>query len=60
MSPQDVDTIYEAFPESGGDLIDEVNGDVIRKKKKVDNPVAFILGYAKNVGWDDKADHLDY
>ena len=60
MSPQDVDTIYEAFPESGGDLIDEVNGDVMRKKKKVDNPVAFILGYAKNVGWDDKADHFDY
>lgn len=60
MTPQDVDTIYEAYPESGGDLIDEVNKDVMRKKKTVKDPVAYILGYAKNVGWDDKADHFDY
>ena len=59
MTPQDVDTIYEAYPESGGDLIEEVNKDVMRKKKTVKDPVAYILGYAKNVGWDDKADHFE-
>lgn len=60
LTPQDVDSIYEVYPESGGFLIDEVYADVKAKKKKVDNPVAYILGYAKNVGWDDKADHFDY
>lgn len=60
MTPQDVDSIYEVYPESGGFLIDEVYADVKQKKKKVDNPVAYILGYAKNVNWDDKAEHFDY
>lgn len=60
MTPQDVDSIYEVYPESGGFLIDEVYADVKQKKKKVDNPVAYILGYAKNVNWDDKAEHSDY
>lgn len=60
MSPKDVDAIYDVYPESGGFLIDEVYADVKDKKKKVDNPVAYILGYAKNVGWDDNADHFDY
>ena len=60
MTPDDVDSIYKVYPESGGFLIEEVYEEVKAKKKKVDNPVAFILGYAKNVGWDDKADHFDY
>lgn len=60
MTPQDVDSIYEVYPNSGGFLIDEVYADVKQKKKKVDNPVAYILGYAKNVNWDDKAEHFDY
>ena len=60
MTPQDVDAIYEVYPESGGFLIDEVYAEVKAKKKKVDNPVAYILGYAKNVGWDDSADHFEY
>lgn len=60
MTPRDVDSIYEVYPESGGFLIDKVYAEVKAKKKKVDNPVAYILGYAKNVGWDDKADHFEY
>ena len=59
MTPQDVDSIYEVYPESGGFLIDEVYADVKAKKKVVKDPVAYILGYAKNVGWDDKADHFE-
>ena len=57
LTPDDIDTIYDAYPDSGGFLIDEVYAEVKSKKKKVDNPVAYILGYAKNVGWDDSADH---
>lgn len=60
MTPDDVDSIYEVYPESGGFLIDKVYAEVKAKKKEVDNPVAYILGYAKNVGWDDKADHFEY
>lgn len=48
-----IDRIYEVYPESGGNLIQEVYEDVKTKRKKVANPVSYVLGYAKNVGWDD-------
>lgn len=57
MTVEDVDRIYESYPESGGLLIDAVYADVKEKKKRVRNPVSYILGYAKRVGWDDNADH---
>ena len=59
ITPEDVDAIYDAYPDSGGFLIEAVVEDVKQKRKHIENPVAFILGYAKNVGWDDKADHFD-
>ena len=55
-----MDSIYDVYPESGGFLIDEVYAEVKQKKKKVRDPVAYILGYAKNKQWDDTADHFDY
>ena len=54
-----IDAIYNEYPESGGFLIDEVAADVRAKKKKVRNAVSYILGYAKKVEWDDKAEHFD-
>ena len=60
LTPEDVDSIYDVYPESGGFLIDEVYAEVKQKKKKVRDPVAYILGYAKNKQWDDTADHFDY
>lgn len=57
LSPQDVDAIYDVYPNSGGFLLDEVYADVKNKRKKVKDPVAFVIGYAKNVGWDDNAAH---
>ena len=59
ITPQDVDRIYEAFPDSGGDLIQAVHDDVKRKRKQIKRPVPYILGYAKRVGWDDKAEHFE-
>ena len=59
LDPEKVDQIYDAYPESGGLLIDEVFNEVRTKKKKVKDPVAYILGYAKNKNWDDKADHFN-
>ena len=59
LTPEKVDQIYDVYPESGGFLIDEVYAEVKAKKKKVKDPVAYILGYAKNVKWDDKADHFE-
>lgn len=53
-----IDQIYEAYPESGGFLLDEVYADVRAKKKKIKDPVAYVLGYARKVGWDDKANHM--
>ena len=57
LTPDDIDKIYDAYPDSGGFLIEEVASDVKRKKKKVENAASYILGYAKRVGWDDKAEH---
>lgn len=53
-----IDAIYAEYPESGGFLIEEVAADVRVKKKRVRNPVSYVLGYAKKVGWDDSADHF--
>lgn len=57
MSAEDVDAVYEAYPESGGYLIDAVYEEVKKKRKEVNDPVAYIIGYAKNVQWDDNAQH---
>lgn len=57
MTPQDIDTIYESYPNSGGDLIQTVYEDIKKKRKKVSSPVPYILGYADKVLWDDNADH---
>lgn len=57
LSPEQVDAIYDVYPNSGGFLLDEVYADVKSKRKKVKDPVAFVIGYAKNVGWDDNAAH---
>jgi hypothetical protein len=52
-----IDAIYSEYPESGGDLIQTVHDDVRTKRKRVDAPVPYILGYAKRVGWDDNTQH---
>ena len=57
LTPDDIDRIYDVYPESGGFLIEEVVADVKTKRKKVKNARTYILGYAKRVGWDDKAEH---
>lgn len=57
LTPDDVDTIYESYPNSGGDLIQAVYEDVKKKRKKVGNAVPYILGYADKVLWDDNANH---
>lgn len=60
LSPEDRDAIYKIYPESGGFLIDEVYAEVKRTRRKVNDPVTYVLGYARNVKWDDTADHFDY
>ena len=57
LTPDDIDAIYDVYPDSGGYLIEEVASDVKAKRKNVRNARTYILGYAKRVGWDDKADH---
>ena len=59
LTPEDIDVLYEKFPNSGGLLIDEVFAEVKAKKTKVKSGLNYILGYAKKVGWDDNADHFD-
>lgn len=59
LTPEDIDVLYEKFPNSGGLLIDEVFAEVKAKKTKVRSGLNYILGYAKKVGWDDNADHFD-
>ena len=54
-----IDRVYEVYPESGGFLIQTVYDDVMSKRKTVNNPVNYVLGFAKKVGWDDNADHFN-
>lgn len=56
MTPNDVDAIYDVYPESGGNLIEAVYHEVKTKRRKVRDPVPYILAYAKNVEWDDIAE----
>lgn len=49
-----IDKVYDVYPETGGDLIQEVYEDVRAKRKEVKDPVAYVLGYAKKVGWNDQ------
>lgn len=58
LGSEGIDKIYEAYPNTGGDLIQEVFEDIKAKRKKVNSPVAFVLGYAKSVGWNDNADNF--
>lgn len=58
LGAEGIDRVYEVYPNSGGYLIQEVYDDVRNKKKTVKSPVSYVLGYAKKVGWDDKADHF--
>ena len=57
LTPEDVDTIYASYPNSGGDLIQAVYEDAKKKRRKVGKAVPYILGYADRVLWDDNADH---
>ena len=57
LDPEKVDRIYDVYPESGGILIEEVYEEVKRSRRHVKDAVAYILGYAKKVNWDDNADH---
>ena len=59
LGGEGIDKIYDEYPNSGGDLIQEVYENVKAKRTSVKNPVAYVLGYAKRVGWDDNADHFD-
>jgi hypothetical protein len=58
LTPDDIDVLYEKFPNTGGLLIDTVYEDVKAKKTKVKSGLKYILGYAKNVGWDENADNF--
>ena len=49
-----IDKIYDVYPETGGDLIQAVFEDVKAKRKEVKDPIAYVLGYAKKVGWSDE------
>ena len=33
------------------DLIDEVSADATRKRKTIDHPLSYVIGYATNKGW---------
>lgn len=54
LGGEGIDKIYDQYPNTGGLLLDEVYADIKAKRKEVKSPVAYVLGYAKKVGWDDK------
>lgn len=59
LSPDDIDSIYDFYPESGGELIDAVANEVVSRRRAVVTPVPYILTWATRNKWDDGADHLE-
>ena len=57
LSPDDIDSIYDLYPESGGELIDAVANEVVSRRRAVVTPVPYILTWATRNKWDDGADH---
>ena len=55
LGGEGIDAVYETYPNTGGLLLDKVYEDIKEKKKKVNSPLAFVMGYAKKVGWSDEA-----
>jgi len=53
LGVEGIDRIYDKYPNTGGNLIQTVYEEVKDSKREVKDPVAYVLGYAKKVGWDD-------
>ena len=58
LGGEGIDKIYDKYPNTGGDLIQEVYEEVRDKKTEIKNPVAYVLGYAKNKKWSDDTDNF--
>lgn len=58
LGGEGIDKIYDKYPNTGGDLIQEVYEEVRDKKTEIKNPVAYVLGYAKNKKWSDNTDNF--
>lgn len=59
FSPDDIDAIYNVYPNSAGHLIDEVATDVVKRKAVIKLPVRYVLGYAKRKNWNDNTHHFE-
>lgn len=55
LGGEGIDAVYDTYPNTGGLLLDKVYEEIKTKKKKVNSPLAFVMGYAKKVGWSDEA-----
>lgn len=55
LGGEGIDAVYDTYPNTGGLLLDKVYEEIKTKKKKVSSPLAFVMGYAKKVGWSDEA-----
>ena len=55
LGAEGIDAVYDTYPNTGGLLLDKVYEDIKTKQKKVKSPLAFVMGYAKKVGWSDEA-----
>lgn len=54
LGAEGIDAVYDTYPNTGGLLLDKVYEDIKTKQKKVNSPLAFVMGFAKKVGWTDE------
>lgn len=54
LGAEGIDAVYDEYPNTGGLLLDKIYEDIKVKQKKVKSPLAFVMGYAKKVGWTDE------
>lgn len=53
LSDDDIDRIYDRYPNTGGILIEEVAAQVREHEREIKSPTSYILGYATRKKWDD-------
>lgn len=58
LSDDELDSLSRSYPKSYGFLIDAVAEEVVRSRRKVNNPYSYIVGFARRSKWNDDADHF--
>lgn len=53
LSPEEIQSLFAIYSDAG-ELLDTVEDEVNKKRKTIDKPYEYVVGYAQNRGWPEK------